>query len=583
MAYVVPNTTIYLLSNVPLTKDYRDTFYFASLNEQQTYFKSKIAYTFTAQSYQRVNSNRLRVELNPAQNVYQCNYIMFANNSHWNGKFFYGFITRIDYINENCAEVTYEIDVIQTWFFDYTEEQCLIKRMSPKVDTVGSNLQPEPFDCGTYVCNLDDQPQNSEREGESFTGDYIGLLYLDNMENNDAGLFDNVLSAAKLYVYHADNNGVTAINNFIDGHISKTEDGVTSYYPNNIVGIYMMPHECFPKGQVPSNGMKVLTPKSNSRWVLGTAGVGPGTTVDGYTPKYMKLLTAPYTMLCVDMGNGQSQLYQYEFFNDPTDVRFACEANTIPPCSLTLFPVAYKHNPNNDWYCAEQISTGAYPLCSWSTDYWTAYLGMNSSLPLDETYPSSFATGMQVMKEGQSLVNLIEGGLTNPIGTGAKMATQLIGMMESNTRNGTADLNGFINHPAKTCASIMEGLASQNPAYRSSDIVKGTVYNGNNWYGHDNRRYIHFRRMSVCKEFAQKIDKYFDAFGYAVNDIDIPSRHNRRLYSYVQTDGCEVKGKITSEVRDAIANIYDGGIRFWCYATVGDNIGSYNINQNTAV
>jgi hypothetical protein len=573
VAYVVPNTAIYLLSDVPLSSDQRDTYYFTSASQQQAYFRSKIAFTFTEQSYQRVNVGKVRVQLNPAENIYQCNYMMFTNTNHWDGKWFYAFIMRIEYINENCAEITYKIDALQSWLFDYTEEQCLIKRQSPSVDYLGSNLQPEPFDCGTYVCNNTWVPQSWDT-GESYQGDYIGVLYLDNMQNNDGGLCDNVFTAAQLWVFHANSSGVSRLNDFIDGHIKSTVDGVTSYYPDNIIGIYMMPHECFPKGIEPGNGVHISLPKSNSRWTYEIPGCGRGVALDGYVPKYQKLYTAPFTNLCIDMGNGQSMLLQYEMFEGVTEgeISFAFEANSIPPCALTIYPMKYKHDPATDFYSAEQISTGEYPLCSWSTDYWTAYLGQTSTLPLTEhhTEAPTFLTPQSVnVAQVQSDVS-------------KALLPALQNLQLGKTVGTMFDLTHAIPENIVNGRDIYESLLMSNPDYRKSDIVKGTVYNGNNWYGHNNRKHVHFRRMSVTHEYAEKIDKYFDAFGYAVNTIGTPNKVARTKYTYVQTMGCEVRGRITTETKNEIARIYDNGIRFWNYANTGDTLGTYDIANNNS-
>ena len=589
MAYVVPNTTIYLLSDVPLSSDQRDTFYFDSAAQQQTYFRSKVAYTFPAQSYQRVNVGKLRVQLAPAQNVYQCNYLMFTNTSHWNGKWFYAFIDRIDYINENCAEVTYTLDDIQTWFFDYTEEECLVVRQSPYHDTIGYNLQDEGFACGEYICNLVETPALAQ--GDS---DMIGVLYLDNQQNNDAVLVDRAVSAATPYLFHPNPTGVSALNSFIDGHIKKTEDGVTSYYPDNIIGIYMIPHEALNPAHTYNDGDK-LSGSTGYREIYNVTGITSVTKIDGYTPKYKKLLTSPYNFLVVDMGNGQSQNYKYEYFdNDIGLLKFVAKGNALPPCNVTYYPMNYKRSRSgfsvDKEYEAEQISSNSYPICSWSTDAWAAWLGQTSSFPLTETTPGWASTLMNI---GASLPSI---NIQHPIKSITGLAGWTIGALNG-IRNQSREASiprtthtvgqNQIGDPAPSnklsLNDILNGIASMNPAYRASDIVKGTVYNGNNWYGDTDRCYTMFRRMSITREYAEKIDKYFDAFGYALNEVTTPMRRARSKYTYVQTLGCSVKGRISNDVRERIAECYDNGIRFWNYSSTGDNIGTYDLANNNSL
>jgi hypothetical protein len=44
------------------------------------------------------------------------NYVMFQNTSY-NVKWFYGFVTKLEYKNATTTYVHFEIDVLQTWMF----------------------------------------------------------------------------------------------------------------------------------------------------------------------------------------------------------------------------------------------------------------------------------------------------------------------------------------------------------------------------------------------------------------------------------------------------------------------------------
>ena len=50
--------------------------------------------------------------------LYNCNYLAFQNAS-FGGKWFYAFIDSVEYVNNVTSEVTYTIDVMQTWHFQY--------------------------------------------------------------------------------------------------------------------------------------------------------------------------------------------------------------------------------------------------------------------------------------------------------------------------------------------------------------------------------------------------------------------------------------------------------------------------------
>ena len=78
MAYIVPSGTIRICKNVPLNNTYRDTILFESATEQFSYFLGKAKYTLDDYTYMRVNQ-AIRVEIK-ADDLYDCNYIVFRNN-----------------------------------------------------------------------------------------------------------------------------------------------------------------------------------------------------------------------------------------------------------------------------------------------------------------------------------------------------------------------------------------------------------------------------------------------------------------------------------------------------------------------
>lgn len=150
MSYVQPNSTIILMKGVPLNNTYNDTYYFSSVGDQDALFSTFANKTFSAQSYQRVNKNTIRLQVN-AEEVYSFNYLRFKNTAYGN-KWFYAFILECNYINDNVTEIVYEIDVMQTYVCDYTILPSLVEREHSVTDEVGDNILPEPIDIGRIVC-----------------------------------------------------------------------------------------------------------------------------------------------------------------------------------------------------------------------------------------------------------------------------------------------------------------------------------------------------------------------------------------------------------------------------------------------
>lgn len=151
MAYIVPNSNIVLIKNMNLDPSYTDTIYFDNIIQQSNFFYGRKFREYTAQYYTRVNEKKIRVE-GKAEDLYDVNYMMFRNTAYGT-KWFYAFVLRADYINDNTVELTFEIDVVQTWWAEAELEPCFVEREHSATDNVGDNILPEPVDLGEYKCS----------------------------------------------------------------------------------------------------------------------------------------------------------------------------------------------------------------------------------------------------------------------------------------------------------------------------------------------------------------------------------------------------------------------------------------------
>ena len=123
--YIYPNTTLHILRNVNLNSDYDHTIYFDGRVAQTEYFLARTKYTLSNQSYQRRERGWIQVNINQ-NSLWDCTYLMFQNTSYAS-KWFYAFILSVDYVNDNVSKINFEIDVLQTWYFDYTLDKCFVE------------------------------------------------------------------------------------------------------------------------------------------------------------------------------------------------------------------------------------------------------------------------------------------------------------------------------------------------------------------------------------------------------------------------------------------------------------------------
>ena len=148
--YIVPNSTIRILKNVPINSDYIHTLWFATIAEQTTYFQSKAKYTLNNNYYvNRDNVNEVQVDLSTS-NLVDCNYIMFRNQNHEN-KWIYAFIKEVRYKNEDNSVIVFEIDDMQTWLFNMKLKESFVERQHTITDAKGEWRVPENLEQGDYL------------------------------------------------------------------------------------------------------------------------------------------------------------------------------------------------------------------------------------------------------------------------------------------------------------------------------------------------------------------------------------------------------------------------------------------------
>lgn len=144
-------TYVDIFSGVPLEIGTNHTILFETARDQKAYFDSKkiVSGTFTNISYQRHASGVMRLEAQMSL-LGTANYLRFCNPTFENREF-YAFIVDITYVNNSTVEITYVIDVLQTWMFEYNVNPCFVDREHAETDNVGDNRVNEGLDTGPFV------------------------------------------------------------------------------------------------------------------------------------------------------------------------------------------------------------------------------------------------------------------------------------------------------------------------------------------------------------------------------------------------------------------------------------------------
>lgn len=311
MSYIAPNSTVRILRNIRLDKSYKNTIYFSNTTAQASYFASKAKYTFSSCTYLRTQ-NAIQVNVN-SDNLYDCNYIMFQNTNFGN-KWFYAFITDIEYVSNNNTLITYEIDSFQTWFLNCDLGMCFVEREHSVTDIPGDNIQPEPIEPGEYVVEGDPVlfDAGSTVYAIFFTGshDLTGHAIYNNIDGVYSGL---------RCVYVSDIKSVQAIVDLF---------GVDAF--SDIHGILAIPS-------------KYIKPALSSVPVPYYLQINRPKSIRGYIPKNKKIFTSPYCLVRVYTGTGATATYAFENFTDKSIANFVINTYAnIPPKAMISPANGYK-------------------------------------------------------------------------------------------------------------------------------------------------------------------------------------------------------------------------------------------------
>lgn len=504
---VTPDTNIKLV-HLDVSKEHQLTF--TDLQSQSTFFQNLNGVELQASKYQRQDYKiRFPAWLDELDNYNYC----FFNNPSYSNKYYYCYITNKEYVNDGVTDITIEVDVFQTYQFDFIYRQCYVEREHVNDDTRGLHTLPENLELGEYVQNdaiYDDTfdrkayiIQVSKWEDETpVYGSLIGGQYF-------SGGFYITLS-------------YQTVVDTVQFYTSSSSLGFEA-----ILNIYMIPL-AFTYLEVsdfsPATELKRF---SQSAISITNFEITKPTLIDGYSPVNRKLLTFPYCYLTMSNNNGSSIPLQYENFKS-NNGKCIFETEAIPTCggSSRTYPIDY--GSVGSLYCYQYgLAGGKYPVTDYMKDNYQIWLRQNM-LNLNLGVAEGLLNiGVGLMQAGGGDV---EGGIASMISS----PSGLLGYMKQR----------YIH------SMIPPTSATQT---NTADLNISTLTNGFIYY-----------KMSIKSEYARIIDNYFSMFGYKVSTKKIPNITGRQNWNYVQTVGAIVDGlNIPEKYIKEFEGMLNHGITFW--------------------
>ena len=529
-------TKVFLLS-VPLEKDSTHTLWFQDPETQLAYFYTKVQnkHAYSDFTYQR-KDEVIRV---PAQidELWKdgINYVMYQNTAY-NNKWFFAFITDMKYVNDGRTDITIKTDCLQTWMFEKVMKPCFVEREHAEDDSIGANTVPEGLETGEYIANRHTRSQYANDLSivfavtESSGGDPVGGSFVN---GHWSGVAYAVFDGTPSY------ENATNINNFVKRYAESSDTSTDA-----IISMFICPTRMLtltpggPDGEGWESWIKT-TMEVDKKFINGASAemdVGFSTlSLDGHTPRNNKLMAFPYRYLLTSNNNGGNVSYHYEQFYKKdengkktviTNPEFVIEGVACPGCSIRMIPMDYKGVHRND---DEGMNMGKFPVLNWASDEYTNWLTQNG-----------VNIGLQIaMGVGQ-----IVGGAVAAVGTGG-VGTVL----------GAGLASGGVTTITNTLAQIH--TQSLTPPQARGNINAGDVITA------AGQNDFHFYDMTVKKEYALILDEYFDMYGYKTHRVKIPAENHRKNFWFTKTIDANITGPIPQEDLQTIKDCYNQGVTYW--------------------
>jgi hypothetical protein len=569
---ISPNTEVRLLSDVPFNVSYEHTRWFTSTTDQTDYFLSKASHTFTQFTYQREEQAvKVPEEYDKLVNV---NYIMYKN-SNFNDKWFYGFVTRKEYVNPNTTRVYFEIDVFQTYRFEMMFQPSFVEREhcqrwnsdgTPVVNTVDEGLM-----YGTEyqtVSTTKYKPYN-----DIYFLVMIAKKRMDNNEVNNGEYYPSINGVPQPLIYYihpfkldgtvpivmvgGEGDTLSPVLDVITA-VAKSEDAV-----NNVVSLYVTDYTGLPMTYDSAYNEWNMSRNNVTYVYINDGSGGTITTLHAFNvPQYneqavtfpnifndftstteSKLLMHPYTVTILDDFKGNRVELKNEYLTgNKLDIGVKGSLGTSNKVAYTVknylgrnpMEMALVNNDSND-------------------------------LPVLSDYLSAFLQGNRNALQNQlnhQLFNGIAGTVASVVGTTAqgKMMGGL-GIAEGLTEGVTNIGNAY--YETAGIQAKLKDISNVPPSL--TKLGGNTNFDfGNGITG------LYIIKKEITQEYRTKLEGFFKMYGYKVNLLKIPNLHTRQHFNFVKTVGANIHGDIPNEAISKLKAIFDKGITLWHVDSVYD-------------
>lgn len=368
----IPHGQINIYRFVPLDETYQNTLHFPNREAQLSYFgcvdsdtpAAPVADTimklrYTGQTFTRNERQYIKIEAN-ATMIYDCNYMAYQNRQFGN-MWFFAFIHSVEFLGNNVCAVYFEIDVMQSFMWNYELRECFVLREhdcqnGSQPDKIGDNLQSEQLTNYPYRTTL------HEKTGWFDDFSILALTAFSTHPYADPKYFEfkNVSGlpmAGDITAYTSDD-----YTNIAADIRQWTQDGGL----DGIVSLTLFPSQ--------------FSTSTSDQRIYSFHPTRPDK-IDGYTPVNNKLFTYPYSFLVVDCGNNDA-IYRYEYFDPDLQITFmftGCEGS-LPQIRIT--PLYYDVSGTQIRSVTNSLVMSNFPTLFMAGNNFANWLGQNLTTSL---------------------------------------------------------------------------------------------------------------------------------------------------------------------------------------------------------
>jgi len=623
-------TNVRLFSGIPLDVSQQNQKLFSSASARDNYFQTwPNQLTVGEYSYQRTE-RRLRLGINVEQ-ARNFNYLAFQN-SDYGSRWFYAFITQVEYANRSTCYVYFKLDVIQTWFFDVSFKQSFVRRQHLnqfRSSSIGASVpfqrnDDEGLAYGEEYDIVGMQQITPENPSVKWlviasTVDLSGSGSADSgsgTQSSFAGSANGIATPFWFYLipFKTDDPAFTTTATY-DGtpilrpdvfleFISTSSSfaskiasiSVTDWCPVGINGLYPTYTTANASSGAISKKVELKLPDNLSTWrgrsIIQVTNNPAGFKYDinlGDPYKYFtrygasKLMESPYAYLELTDFKGHMVMIRPEYVHAGN-----LQIRVIPSLSW-LNKTAYliRHYnvsgtngdiESNDAYGNTIISMDHAIYDSASGDIPVATEQAATYIQANKNALASAKTNMRMKNNANTAVAGINGAIQGAqAGIGGGLAGIAGGALVGGALSaGTTAYQGHINYQALVNTQNAKLADIDNMPDNISGMGNNPIFDANAQLGG-----VYLVWKQVKQEYAEKLTDYFYMFGYKYNRlVDLSDMtqafHNRQRFNYVQTQNISIVGNVNSNDLHEMKEIFDKGVTLWHEGYTPGDYGSSN-------